>query len=56
MHRDARGVAYTAASQAAVDGFQAVVDESLHVDLTGWAKPIYSAELSEAFLNDMEAE
>ena len=32
------------------------VDESLHVDLTGWAKPIYRAELSEEFLNDMEAE
>ena len=32
------------------------VDDSLHVDLTGWAKPIYRAELSEEFLNDMEAE
>jgi diaminopimelate epimerase len=29
------------------------VDESLHVDLTGWAVPIYRAELSEEF---MEAE
>jgi diaminopimelate epimerase len=26
------------------------VDESLHVDLTGWAVPIYRAELSEDFL------
>ena len=32
------------------------VDESLHVDLTGWAKPIYRGELSEEFKNDMEAE
>jgi diaminopimelate epimerase len=32
------------------------VDESLHVDLTGWAKPIYRAQLSEEFLRDMEAE
>jgi len=32
------------------------VDESLHVDLTGWAKPIYRGELSEEFIHDMEAE
>lgn len=32
------------------------VDESLHVDLTGWAKQIYSAQLSDEFLTDMEAE
>ena len=32
------------------------VDESLHVDLTGWAKPIYRGELSEEFIQDMEAE
>jgi diaminopimelate epimerase len=32
------------------------VDDALHVDLTGWAKPIYRGELSEEFLNDMEAE
>lgn len=32
------------------------VDESLHVDLTGWAVPIYRAELSEEFLTTMEAE
>jgi diaminopimelate epimerase len=32
------------------------VDESLHVDLTGWAKPIYRGELSEEFKTDMEAE
>jgi diaminopimelate epimerase len=30
------------------------VDESLHVDLTGWAVPIYRAELSEEF--DMESD
>ena len=41
-----------------LDGGELVVDvdESLHVDLTGWAKPIYRAELSEEFLTDMEAE
>ena len=32
------------------------VDEALHVDLTGWAVPIYRGELSEEFMNDMEAE
>jgi len=32
------------------------VDESLHVDLTGWAKPIYRGELSEEFKQDMEAD
>ena len=30
------------------------VDESLHVDLTGWAVPIYRGELSEEFVNDLE--
>ena len=29
------------------------VDESLHVDLTGWAVPIYRGELSEEFLSDL---
>ncbi len=29
------------------------VDESLHVDLTGWAVPIYRAELSDEFVNDL---
>ena len=29
------------------------VDESLHVDLTGWAVPIYRGELSEEFVNDL---
>jgi diaminopimelate epimerase len=29
------------------------VDESLHVDLTGWAVPIYRAELSEEFMEAM---
>jgi diaminopimelate epimerase len=32
------------------------VDESLHVDLTGWAVPIYRGELSEEFKTEMEAE
>jgi diaminopimelate epimerase len=32
------------------------VDESLHVDLTGWAVPIYRGELSEEFTTHMEAE
>jgi diaminopimelate epimerase len=41
-----------------LDGGELVVDvdESLHVDLTGWAKPIYRGELSEEFKTDMEAE
>jgi diaminopimelate epimerase len=30
------------------------VDESLHVDLTGWAVPIYTATLSEEFMNGGE--
>jgi diaminopimelate epimerase len=30
------------------------VDESLHVDLTGWAVPIYRAELSEEFMSQLE--
>jgi len=30
------------------------VDESLHVDLTGWAVHIYRGELSEEFVNDLE--
>jgi diaminopimelate epimerase len=35
-----------------LDGGELVVDvdESLHVDLTGWAVPIYRAELSEEFM------
>ena len=32
------------------------VDEALHVDLTGWAEPIYRGELSEEFKTEMEAE
>jgi diaminopimelate epimerase len=32
------------------------VDDALHVDLTGWAVPIYRAELSDEFLTSMEAE
>jgi diaminopimelate epimerase len=41
-----------------LDGGELVVDvdEALHVDLTGWAKPIYRGELSEEFTREMEAE
>ncbi|HWK25768.1 MAG TPA: diaminopimelate epimerase [Solirubrobacter sp.] len=41
-----------------LDGGELVVDvdESLHVDLTGWAVPIYRAELSEEFTTHMETE
>jgi diaminopimelate epimerase len=41
-----------------LDGGELIVDvdESLHVDLTGWAKPIYRGELSEEFKQDMEAD
>jgi diaminopimelate epimerase len=31
------------------------VDESLHIDLTGWAVPIYRGELSEELLSDLNA-
>ena len=30
------------------------VAEDLHVDLTGWAKPIYAAELSPAFVAELK--
>jgi diaminopimelate epimerase len=41
-----------------LDGGELIVDvdESLHVDLTGWARPIYRGELSEEFKQDMEAD
>ena len=41
-----------------LDGGELVVDvdEALHVDLTGWAEPIYRGELSEEFTREMEAE
>ena len=41
-----------------LDGGELVVDvdEALHVDLTGWAVPIYRAELSEEFTTHMETE
>ena len=29
------------------------VDEALHVDLTGWAVPIYRAELSEELVSEL---
>jgi diaminopimelate epimerase len=29
------------------------VDESLHVDLTGWAVPIYRGELSDELMSDL---
>ncbi|HKH18346.1 MAG TPA: diaminopimelate epimerase, partial [Solirubrobacteraceae bacterium] len=31
------------------------VDESLHVDLTGWAVPVYRGELSDELLADLRA-
>jgi diaminopimelate epimerase len=37
-------------------GLTVDVDESLHVDLTGWAVPIYRAELSQEFMTDMESD
>jgi diaminopimelate epimerase len=39
----------------ALDGGELVVDvdEDLHVDLTGWARPVYSAELSEEFVKEL---
>jgi diaminopimelate epimerase len=41
-----------------LDGGELIVDvdEALHVDLTGWARPIYRGELSEEFKQEMEAE
>jgi diaminopimelate epimerase len=38
-----------------LDGGELIVDvdESLHVDLTGWAVPIYRGELSEEFVTDL---
>jgi diaminopimelate epimerase len=39
----------------ALDGGELVVDvgEDMHVDLTGWARPVYSAELSEEFVKEL---
>jgi diaminopimelate epimerase len=39
----------------ALDGGELVVDvgEEMHVDLTGWARPVYSAELSEEFVKEL---
>ena len=31
------------------------VDESLHVDLTGWAVPVYRGELSDELLEELAA-
>jgi diaminopimelate epimerase len=38
-----------------LDGGELVVDvdEDLHVDLTGWARPVYGAELSEEFVKEL---
>ena len=38
-----------------LDGGELVVDvgEDMHVDLTGWARPVYSAELSDEFVKEL---
>jgi diaminopimelate epimerase len=40
-----------------LDGGELVVDvgEDLHVDLTGWARPVYAGTLSEEFLKELNA-
>jgi len=41
-----------------LDGGELVVDvgEDLHVDLTGWAVPVYRADLGDEFLEELDAE
>ena len=41
----------------ALDGGELVVDvgEDLHVDLTGWARPVYAGTLSDEFLKELNA-
>ena len=41
----------------ALDGGELVVDvgEDLHVDLTGWARPVYAGTLSDDFLKELNA-
>jgi diaminopimelate epimerase len=40
-----------------LDGGELVVDvgEDLHVNLTGWARPVYAGTLSEEFLKELNA-
>ena len=40
-----------------LDGGQLVVevDEGMHVDMTGWARPVYAGTLSEEFLKELNA-
>jgi diaminopimelate epimerase len=40
-----------------LDGGQLVVevDEDMHVDMTGWARPVYAGTLSEEFLKELNA-
>jgi diaminopimelate epimerase len=40
-----------------LDGGELVVDvgEDMHVDMTGWARPIYAGTLSEEFLKELDA-
>jgi diaminopimelate epimerase len=40
-----------------LDGGQIVieVDEDMHVDMTGWARPVYTGTLSEEFLKELNA-
>ena len=38
-----------------LDGGELEVDvaEDLHIDLTGWARPVYAGELSDEFLEEL---
>jgi diaminopimelate epimerase len=42
----------------ALDGGELVVEvgEDLHVDLTGWARPVYAGALSEEFVEELADE
>ena len=41
----------------ALDGGELVVDvgEDMHVEMTGWARPVYAGTLSEEFLKELNA-
>jgi diaminopimelate epimerase len=41
----------------ALDGgeLEVVVGEDLQIELTGWARPVFAGELSEAFLTELGA-
>ncbi len=40
-----------------LDGGELVVDvgEDMHVDLTGWARPVYAGTMSEEFVEELNA-